>query len=570
MKKNPRKPTITTRAADESLGRRLTEALSDDELRLVLVRALLALDEAGRQRLLDGLDVETRAALTQALNPPKKGSLRGAATPVPAGRRKLQQEWEALWARWDAIVAESRDEKGRYVQQDRDWDAPYLALGAVADDLEVVGAQFRAMMPAVIAADLAPDLRFSEILDDLGEELGAGLPEWIEAPDGDDFVLGPETSSLVLEWDWTMEQAKGVGLAAFLDEWRDVEERLTYVSLHEQSIRDFVMAQPEPALRDFLKSVTRQRASPRWSYAFNEAYGVWAKLVRELTSRWDPALFAATSRANIVHDWTLALPLVKDAIAHERFDEAATLIDEAVRVRLKLEPKEHWDPRTTLFAHAGRTYPGEEHDASTGTLLGLWKDVAEARSEGDLVAALTVQLAAQVGAERGDAMLKALGAVPPRYKAVREALFGEWRRWFVARTLSQWRDTPAVACGARHARRGDHDEAPIARSASLFVHHRPQYGSALRAGRVDARPRRRVPHPGEVCAPAPQAPEGVPRRRSDAPRSESSTLDRAPRRRLAAPRARRVLARERRALRPRPWRVHFQLRGVGGLAGCPP
>lgn len=46
MTKNPRKPTITARAADESLGRRLTEALSDDELRLVLVRALLALDEA--------------------------------------------------------------------------------------------------------------------------------------------------------------------------------------------------------------------------------------------------------------------------------------------------------------------------------------------------------------------------------------------------------------------------------------------------------------------------------------------------------------------------------------------
>lgn len=126
MTKNPRKPTITTRAADESLGRRLTEALSDDELRLVLVRALLALDEAGRQRLLDGLDAETRDALTLALNPPKKGSSRGAATPVPAGRRKLQQEWEALWARWDAIVAESSDEKGKYVQQDRDWDAPYL------------------------------------------------------------------------------------------------------------------------------------------------------------------------------------------------------------------------------------------------------------------------------------------------------------------------------------------------------------------------------------------------------------------------------------------------------------
>lgn len=79
----------------------------------------------------------------------------------------------------------------------------------------------------------------------------------------------------------------------------------------------------------------------------------------------------------------------------------AALIDEALRVRLRLEPKQRWDPRTTLFAHAGRRYLGQERDASAGTLLGLWKDVAEARGEGDLVAALTVQLAAQVGADRG-------------------------------------------------------------------------------------------------------------------------------------------------------------------------
>lgn len=445
MKKSSRKPRSATPDPAEALSDRLREALSDDELQTVLVRSLLALDEAGRERLLDGLDAETRDALRLALDPPKKGPSRDAAKSVVVGRRKLQQEWEALWRRWDEIVEESGEEKGRYVQQDHDWDPPYLIRSEVADDLEVVGAQLRTMTPALIAADLAPDLRYAEILKDLDDEVGAGLPEWIESADGNELLLGPETSSLVLEWDWAMEQAKGVGWTDFLDDWRDTEERLTNVILDDQSIRAFVLGQPEPARRAFLESVTRQRASPRWSVAFNQARGVWAELVRELSARWNPVLFAETSRANIAHDWTLALPLVKDAIARKRFDEAATLIDEAVRVRLRLEPKQRWDPRATLLAHAERWYaPADRH---TATLLGLWQKVAAAQGDGDLAAALTLQRVALEDAERGDAMLKAFNAVPPRSEAVRAALFAEWRAWFVARTLSQQRNGPMAACG---------------------------------------------------------------------------------------------------------------------------
>ncbi len=407
MKRTARKAAIPSHSKDEALLRRLTAALSTDELQLVLVRAMHALDAAGRERLFESLDSETRAALTLALDPPSNGEKRTAGKPVIAGRRKLEEDWVGLWSRWDAIVEESNDENGKYVEREHSWDTPYVNRGAVADDLEAVGAQLHAIMPAVIAADLAPDLVFSEILDDLDDELGAALPEWMESTDGEPYSLGPEVTSLVLAWDWTMARAKGVALAEFLDDVRDLEGGLENVSLNDASIREFVLAQPEKAQRAFLESATVQRASARWSVAFDRAHGAWSDLVRKLSAHWDRALFAETSRANIVHDWTLAIPLVKAAVAGMKFDEAAALIDAAIRSRLGAKPERCWDPRTTLLEHAERTFTGDPRDSAIRTLLGLWREVGKARGEDDLVAALSVQLVAHGGVDRGDAMLEA-------------------------------------------------------------------------------------------------------------------------------------------------------------------
>ncbi|MBP6831995.1 MAG: hypothetical protein KA978_14510 [Deltaproteobacteria bacterium] len=234
MKKTPRKPGTSRMAQRDALRLRLQEALSDDELEEVLPAALLALDAAGRQRLLDGLEAPTRDALTLALTPPSKGAESGRA-----GRRKVEQEWEKLWARWDEIVTASGDEEGEYVHQDHAWDTPYADRGSVTDDLDEVAKQLRALMPAVIAADLAPDLRFTEILEDLDDELGAGLPDWIGSPDGDDYHLGPEATRLFLEWDWAMEEASGVSPKAFLDAWLEVEGRMAQVRLDTASVEGF-------------------------------------------------------------------------------------------------------------------------------------------------------------------------------------------------------------------------------------------------------------------------------------------------------------------------------------------
>jgi hypothetical protein len=241
MKKTPRESKSPSSTKRDTLRRHLHEALSDDERDVVLAAALLTLDAAGRERLLDGLDADTRDALGSVLNPPTKTAAR-------PGRRKVEQEWNARWARWDEIVEASGDEEGEYVHKDRPWDTPYTDRASVAGDLDAVAAQLRALMPAVIAADLAPDLRFTEIVEDLDDELGSGLPDWMGSAGDEEYLLGAETTRLFLEWDWAMEQASGVARADFLDGWREVEGSLAHVRLHAASIDGFGSAK-RPAAR---------------------------------------------------------------------------------------------------------------------------------------------------------------------------------------------------------------------------------------------------------------------------------------------------------------------------------
>ena len=114
MKKTPRKATTAPRAERDALRQRLHEALSDDERDVVLAAALLALDAAGRVRLLDGLDTDTRDALATALDPPSKGATR-------PGRRKVEQEWNTLWARCPGVGPGARGSRPRRARSVRSY-----------------------------------------------------------------------------------------------------------------------------------------------------------------------------------------------------------------------------------------------------------------------------------------------------------------------------------------------------------------------------------------------------------------------------------------------------------------
>jgi hypothetical protein len=251
----------------------------------------------------------------------------------------------------------------------------------------------------------------------------------------------------LLEWEWTLAQRDHGDASAFLDDIRDLEIRSTNVGFDYPSIKKFILGLSEQHLRVVLESMTRQRSSKRWTDAFTGAYGCWAEILRELSKRWNPTLYAETSRANISQDWTLALPLVQGAVKRKAFDEASTLIEEALRSLLRLDQNKRWDCREQLLIHRGLSYYGEDQNTKLATLLRLWQETAQAQEHGDVAVALAVQITALREAENGAVMLEAFGAVPPQFRKVHDALFSDWRTWIVERTLQSWSGGSKVPCG---------------------------------------------------------------------------------------------------------------------------
>jgi hypothetical protein len=120
------------------LLQQLHGTLSTDEIQHVLASSLLALDDAGRRRLLDRLEPDTRSPLVALLDlhdakrsvadggyaaargdaAGRKGRGTGrdaSAVEVQPGRAKVREQWRQLWNEWNECLCESNTDGGRYV-----------------------------------------------------------------------------------------------------------------------------------------------------------------------------------------------------------------------------------------------------------------------------------------------------------------------------------------------------------------------------------------------------------------------------------------------------------------------
>ena len=165
------------RAEERALLERLSRGLSEEEIQRVLACAILALDERGRERLVARLGQETGGTLGRLLV--SRGRSHTAAEPSP-GSAKIREEWGEAWDEWEACVAESGDEDGRYVVREHHWEEPYLDGSSLAQDLEPIAARMRKILERVMDEGRAPEFSFLTAIKDLDAEIGSGLPEWMD------------------------------------------------------------------------------------------------------------------------------------------------------------------------------------------------------------------------------------------------------------------------------------------------------------------------------------------------------------------------------------------------------
>ncbi|MBI5627521.1 MAG: hypothetical protein HY953_01270, partial [Candidatus Rokubacteria bacterium] len=349
----------------------------------------------------------------------------------------------------DACVEETGDEHGRYLVQDHHWEAPYLADTTLADDLDALAAKLRPLVPKVLAQDLAPDFDVVATLIGLDGEVGAGLPEGYDSLlEGDPCVLGPELTSVVLEWELGLARRKKRDVFSVVERIRELEFHLDNFALDGKAISDFVLALPDGDQQDVLRALESRRGKSPWKDLLADSRGSWFRLLLQLAERWNKEQHAARSSSHIDEDWTLALPLLRGLVRRKAFDEALALATRAVRAMGGRSGRGQWDPRATLLVHDDRlTFRGSV-DRTLKGLLELWRKAAEGAGQHDLARVLDLQATALAQAEDGDAMLAAFGKLDgPALGGAREALFADWRRYVAGITLGAWRDPERIPGG---------------------------------------------------------------------------------------------------------------------------
>jgi len=272
-------------------------------------------------------------------------------------------------------------------------------------------------------------------------EIGSGLPDWMDPSSGDGCPLGPEATGCLLEWEWRACRRDGRGAFELADGIRKLEASTGIVSLHHDTVAQFILGLGDADQKTVLKGIVAHRSATHWAEVLGVARSAWFKIHQELARRWDPPLFEETSRENIAQDWELALPLVADLLRRKSFDKALPLLEEAVRALLNLKTGATWDPRETLFiSHPALRYRSDQH-AAAFRVLDSWRKVATGLDQEEMAYALDLQLTVARRWADGDAVLEAFRRVPSaRFAGMRDRLFADWRSLVVETTLERRAD----------------------------------------------------------------------------------------------------------------------------------
>jgi hypothetical protein len=421
------------------LMERLSANFSQDEIKEIFGRSLLALDPAGIKRMAAGLETETTAAVKKAL---KLGTSKRTKISRPT-ISKTRQEWDSAWRDWDACISETADEGGKYVFQEHHWEPPYLDKTAFAEDLEPIAARILALLPQVFEQNLAPDFSFAQALLNTAEEIG-GNSEDIE-DSGEGLAFGPKVTRCLLEWEWKRALRDRVGAFKFLDSICALENSGEDLYLDHSTIGNFISSLDSAIQKEMLQGIIGHRQSGHWARALESVHGGWFALHKKLCRKWDPGRYLEVCQKGVLQDWKLALPVIDDLMKRKAFHDAVALAEEAARSMLRMREGESWDPRIGLILNETSFRYDGERDREIPALLKRWNKAARAVGDDATACSLELQLAILRDWTDGDAILQAFHRIPPGFDAMRERIYEGWRSliamWSVESAMDEFAES---------------------------------------------------------------------------------------------------------------------------------
>ncbi|MEW6741827.1 MAG: hypothetical protein AB1486_03625 [Planctomycetota bacterium] len=435
MARRTKRTTLRRKVASEDLYELLHQNLSEQELRTVLVSALLALKPNELDHLAQRLGPETGGTLRRLMRRVEK---RVAGARPAASPSKVQETWEKAWSSWWERVAEAADEDGKYTVQEHHWEPPYLDSNALTSDLEPIASQIRELIPRVMDSDLDRGFSMADAFVEAVDEIASGLPEWMEGSLDNGIPFGPQATRCLLEWEWRATRRDRRGAYDWAERIRGFQLSNSRLDLDANTLIEFIHALGEAQQKEILDGIEQHRDAKEWVEVLSSPYSEWFMIYQDLCQRWNVKGYLEHCRKNLGKDWKLSLPVIEELLRKKQPADAFAIAEEAVRSLLHLREGDVYDPRRSLLSYRTRHSVRGAQDTATVRLLRLWLKASEALDRPEWVWALKIQLVVITEANDWDAILGEFERIPsPQFDTLRNRLFSEWRSFIVASTLGE-------------------------------------------------------------------------------------------------------------------------------------
>ncbi len=401
---------------EEAVLGRLHEALSEDEIRHVLVAALQCLDEASWSRLQARIGTDTSAAVRAVLPRRPASNATNVRRPSCPARARSSRSGRSCGASWRTRSRKCRARPASTSSRTNRGRSPIWTSPGLSADLERIAKQLRLLLPRVWDEGLDPNLSVAEVFEE-AREVAEKLPEGII--EGEPLEFGNQATGLLVDWEWRKAQRESISSFHFVDRLCALD-----VSLSGEPILSFVKRLGDGEQRQILKGITERRDMSPWAAALQHPHSDWFRLYAHLASTWDRTLYSSVALTHIDGDYTLALPLMSECLRAKAFADVLPLAERATRALLRMRPEDTWDPRRTLIVRTDAmrwTYPSD--DPNVVHLLETWGRAASALGQKELASALEIQTVVAKKRDDWDAVLAAFQATPTPL----EALFSDWR-----------------------------------------------------------------------------------------------------------------------------------------------
>lgn len=414
-----------------NIGSRIQVALTQQEISQLLDALFSVLSDDLRAKVFTQLSSDTQKTLKQVLTSSKSIVTNQENKSQPISQQKLAQIWMNLWREWDEVIEEAAQEKGKYIAQEVDWEAPYFDSYTFAEDLDKVAQKIQPLIDAAFENQFHPNTGFISALVSAENEISSGIPDWMDIDDG--IYLLESVTNCLLKWEWLSSQKSEQDAFEFVQKLRLQEEKFEYMALNGDAVTDFLIQLPEKEQRCILAELDLNKENKLWQDSLENTYSHWHQFYMEVIHRYaPPERYLNNLRSTIGQQWQNGLAVIENLLTKNEFTASLSVIEETLDSLLKSRHREQpWSPETSLLFPLVNNFYGNNGDwTNERTLLQYYQQTSVGLGQLEQSEALKIQLAIFESCFDWPAVFKAFTEIPLS-KTTHKSLFQSWRDYII-------------------------------------------------------------------------------------------------------------------------------------------